>query len=375
MIATEFFTKAGNWLDRENPFVLFRKPGSPASSQCTVEAYFQKDAQLYDIKDFTETGFVFAPFDLKNASILIPSDQSENLTTTVDLSAEFPPSSAQDSEKNSVKSTHINLVNAGIQAIKQRDLEKVVLSRKRRALTERSPLNLFKRLLAFYPEAYVYCWFHPKVGLWLGATPETLLNVSGKTLTTVSLAGTKSAENDAKPNWTVKEIEEQQLVTDFIKNTLKGKVTNLSIRETETVRAGNLWHLKNDITARLNRKDRLGDIIRAIHPTPAVCGLPKESAKAFILNHEPYNREFYAGFLGELNKKKRPIRRANRRNIEHQAFSGNIRETDLYVNLRCMQMQDRVCSLYVGGGIVRNSDPESEWQETVHKSITLLEAL
>ena len=91
-----------------------------------------------------------------------------------------------------------------------------------------------------------------------------------------------------------------------------------------------------------------------LHPTPAVCGLPKEEAKQFILDNELYNRDFYTGFLGELNLKG---------------------QTNLYVNLRCMQLKDNRISIYVGGGITADSNAENEWEETVIKAKVMKNAL
>ena len=96
-----------------------------------------------------------------------------------------------------------------------------------------------------------------------------------------------------------------------------------------------------------------------MHPTPAVCGLPKNSAKAFILENEPHDRHFYSGFLGELNS----------------SFSTNSRSSDLFVNLRCMQIEDSKAHLYMGCGITKDSIPEKEWEESVNKSMTIKKVL
>ena len=90
--------------------------------------------------------------------------------------------------------------------------------------------------------------------------------------------------------------------------------------------------------------------IQLLHPTPAVCGLPKEIAKAFIDTYEGYNRSFYTGFLGELNRD----------------FA-----SDLFVNLRCMQIENNQAHLYMGCGITKDSNPEKEWKESVNKSMTM----
>ena len=112
-----------------------------------------------------------------------------------------------------------------------------------------------------------------------------------------------------------------------------------------------------------------------MHPTPAVCGLPKGSAKQFILKHEAYNREFYTGFLGELNCETTIAPRSGRRNIENRAYAITRNSTQLYVNLRCMQLKNQQAIIYVGGGITESSNAESEWEETVSKSLVIKSVL
>ena len=107
------------------------------------------------------------------------------------------------------------------------------------------------------------------------------------------------------------------------------------------------------------------------NPTPAVCGLPKDAAKQFILNNENYNREFYTGFLGELNMKTQQKARLGKRNIENRAYTYTKRSTQLYVNLRCMQLKGNKAMVYVGGGITQSSIAEREWEETVSKSLVI----
>ncbi len=117
------------------------------------------------------------------------------------------------------------------------------------------------------------------------------------------------------------------------------------------------------------------EIISALHPTPAVCGLPKEKAKKFILSEENYDREFYTGFLGELNLQKNVQRSRTRRNVENLAYRAVKKETGLYVNLRCMKIEDGKAVLFVGGGITKDSVPEDEWEETVNKAQTMKKVL
>jgi len=112
-----------------------------------------------------------------------------------------------------------------------------------------------------------------------------------------------------------------------------------------------------------------------LHPTPAVCGLPKDAAKQFILKNENYNREFYTGFLGEINIKTSISRNSNSRNVENNAYAAVKTVSNLYVNLRCMQISNQEAIIYVGGGITKDSNVEAEWEETVQKALVIKKVL
>ena len=160
-------------------------------------------------------------------------------------------------------------------------------------------------------------------------------------------------------------------MTDFLANQILPYTTNTKISDVETIRAGNLWHLKTRLISRIDSKSKLKSIIEALHPTPAVCGFPKKKAKAFILNNEGYNREFYTGFLGELNLKLSKTRNTNRRNVENSAYNVIKTQSNFYVNLRCMQIIQNKAKIYVGGGITKGSVGEKEWEETQNKAKTI----
>lgn len=375
MTASDFFHKTTSQLERQLPFVIFRKPTTSASNTARVRGIFQQDNQLHLVNDFTESGFVMAPFDLSKSAVIFPETQCTQQEAAITIIPQDTTGPHAIPVSSNAKKSHLNLVSQGINAIKNGRFEKVVLSRQQSAATTRQPIDIFKRLLQRYPSAFVYCWHHPKVGLWIGATPETLVKISGRHFNTMALAGTKSASDHPVRKWTKKERDEQQFVTDFIEHTLRPHASQLNIEETQTVKAGQLFHLQSTITGQLKQNEPLKTLLTALHPTPAVCGFPKQSAKKFILTHEPYNREFYAGFLGQLNINEKRVRRANRRNVENQAYTRTDKKTELFVNLRCLKLENKQCNLYVGGGIVANSDPESEWRETVNKSQTIIAAL
>ncbi len=329
----------------ELPFVTYRKPDTNK-----VISVFQNDSTLHQLHDFKETGFVFAPYHKKVPAVLILPDKvfsHEYQLQHLEYDTSFLP---EISEKD--KTYHIEIVNKGIKEIGTKKLEKVVLSRKIEVPYKSSPIKIFRNILDTYPNAFCYCWYHPKIGLWIGATPELLLLRQNTSLVTVSLAGTTKSTARNKPLWGKKELEEQEMVTRHIADQLRRYVTDLSIGKVESVRAGNLWHLKTKIWGTIHDLE-LEKIIQALHPTPAICGLPVNEAEIFIKKYENYDREFYTGYLGELNM-------------------GKDKNTHLFVNLRCMQIKGDSGFLYVGGGITSDSNAQQEWIETVHKSETML---
>jgi len=347
------------------PFVAYRKPNT-----LEIKAILQSNNDVHYVENYCEVGFVFSPFDdskkgvlmpLKNAHIVEASYLEKTLAKTSQTN--FPTNQEE-------KQQHIELVEKGIRSIKNNDFQKVVLSRKETvALSEFNLIDIYKNLLKSYSLAFVYCWYHPKIGLWLGATPETLMKIEGNQFSMMSLAGTQEYNGTLDVVWEEKEKREQQIVTDFIIENLKPLVDNLQVSEVETVKAGNLVHLRTMLKANLKLETfNFKHIISVLHPTPAVCGMPKMTSKQFILKHELYDREFYTGFLGELNFENKISPKSSKRNIENRAYSITKKSSQLYVNLRCMQILNQAALIYVGGGITEASNSLKEWEETVSKS-------
>ncbi len=340
-----FKKKLQKQVDIKLPFVVYRKPNEEQ-----IIGFFQTNDDLHLVKDFSEMGFVFCSFD-GNQKIIIPDDISEKIVFE-NLSLEvLLNNNSSNVENQSSKINFEKLVEKGILEINNNQFQKVVLSRTEVVrIDDLDVVNLFLKLITNYQSAFCYCFYHPRVGLWLGATPEQLLQIKNDIFKTVSLAGTQKFEGSIDVIWQGKEIEEQKIVTDFITNNLKNELENIEISKPFTVQAGNLLHLKTTISGNTNIDFNLYKMIKTLHPTPAVCGLPKEIAKKFILENEDYNREFYTGFLGELNQDNK---------------------TDLFVNLRCMKISDNLATLFAGCGITKDSNPVKEYIETVNKITTM----
>ena len=404
MTEEHFYTRLRQQHSNRLPFALHNSSSPPG----IITALLQENEELFYTEDYHESGFVFAPFNAKEQAVLIPENVSERISLQkLEFSAaaeEAIDPKEEDSENN--KEDHIVLIQKAVEALKSGTMEKVVLSRREEAVLEQQdPVELFRDLLKNYPTVFVYCWYHPKVGLWLGATPETLLKITGSRFETMALAGTQRYTGNPDVEWGEKEKQEQRFVTDSIlENLQRNMVRNIEASEPYTAKAGGLLHLRTDfkghLTPNFRRENQRGispasletkkekeaiqetspasnlkKIISALHPTPAVCGLPKDEAREFILKNENYDREFYTGFLGELNQQQVTHRSRSRRNVENLAYRAVKKETSLFVNLRCMKLEAGKAFVFVGGGITKDSNPEDEWQETVHKAQTMKRVL
>lgn len=344
----------------ERPFVIYRKPESR-----TISCWIQNDRKVQFLENYTESGFVMAPFLHARKPILFADENVEihmgQYDSGITLEREIPNSEFGFKGSGKEKARHMNLIEDGINAIRQNQVIKVVLSREEVVdLADFDLKVIFNKLLLKYPSAFTYIWYHPKVGLWIGASPETLIIARGAKFRTMALAGTKSFSEKNETVWGEKEVKEQQIVTDHIVNELSGMEIKVGFPYDKN--AGNLVHICTDINGELKEDQDLNTLINSLHPTAAVCGLPKDKAVAFISAHEDYDRGFYTGFLGEINVKS--ARKSN-------ADPDELPETNLFVNLRCMQIfsgPNPTAKLYVGGGITDGSEPASEWEETVAKS-------
>ena len=243
-------------------------------------------------------------------------------------------------------------ITAAKRAIEQGRLEKVVLSH---VLTDPFPSarvpELFLNAIRDMPQAFVCLLNAPQLGTWLGASPERLVFADGGTITTDSLAGTlPTAEApDMAEQWPDKEQHEQDVVTRHIMDGLtRARLVEIKPGRTHVHRAGPVAHLRTTIEGR-SGSSRLSEVVRVLHPTPAVCGTPTDAALEFIDTHEPHDRGLYTGSWG-------PWRVGGR--------------TQQFVNLRCMRLFPGIASLFVGGGITRRSDPAREWAETAEKART-----
>ncbi|WP_250254409.1 chorismate-binding protein [Chryseobacterium sp. Marseille-Q3244] len=249
------------------------------------------------------------------------------------------------------KEEYCNTLQQVIEVIKENDLPKLVYAR-RKIFTDFNTIDYkasFDKLCQSYPNAFRYL-FNDGENAWMGAFSEVLgkFNKITHEFETMALAGTLPTSEE----WTEKEIEEQKPVTTYIQNILKNYSDNIQQSETYDHISGNIKHLRTDFKTIIKSND-LDSLIKDLHPTPAVCGIPKDFCNENIRKYEKFPREFYAGYI----------------KVETE-------ESVLYfVNLRCARLYKGSVHVFVGGGITAQSNPEKEWTETELKSEAILKNL
>ncbi len=332
MNPADFSAQARSRLDAKIPFALYAEPGSRV-----VKGIFSSGRPA-------DCEFVFAPFgDGELLTIAFDADDVFHAELPV-IPTEFEGHESPDAGRFTI------LVQKALAEIEAGKLRKVVVSRIEEFRYPASfILAAFSRMVRTYPSAFRYCWYHPHSGLWMGATPERLLRAVGPDFYTMALAGTMPLHPSGHYVWGEKEKAEQRYVTDYIFEKLRPMASEIGQHGPLTAQAGSIVHLKTELSGVLKPGFSAADLVRALHPTPAVCGIPPSAAKSFIVENEGYDREYYSGYLGILSPGK----------------------TDLYVNLRCMRWADGTARLFMGCGINQGSDPSREFEETVNKSKTI----
>ena len=316
-------------------------------------------------------GFVMAPFQIseKQPILLIRPDIVETILVESGERKEKRDMSAAENiiAEYSHSSFHLPLSSKYTYAIDFANFHsqlvsgafrKIVLARCADEETPDSipPLQLFHRACILYPRMFIALVSTPKSGCWLTATPEILLDGKTDAWRTIALAGTMKLEGDQlngegeSLRWSTKNIQEQRIVATYITECLEQFTGEFHEEGPRTVRAANLVHLRSDFTFSLPDNRHLGDLLHALHPTPAVCGLPKRETFEFITHNEHTPRRYYSGFMGMLDP---------------------AAETHLYVSLRCMNIEGNRYHLYAGGGLLKDSQKEQEWQETEAKLETM----
>ena len=257
------------------------------------------------------------------------------------------------------------IIYSVLEEIRPEKLEKVVISRSHQVKVDEgfSVVSALQVLRNIYPKCTNFFFSFPEYGVFFGATPEQLIRKNGKQIKTEALAGTigrgRNMEEDRllaeKLFDSHKEREEHRFVIDQIKGRLETIIPELDIPyEPQILKLKNVQHLKTPISGKLKNGENILDLVKLLHPTPAVAGTPMKRAMEVIEKLEPHDRGWYAGPVGWIDPK------------------GN---GDFFVALRSALVKDEEAHVFVGGGIVSESLPEQEWDETELKLQPIISAL
>lgn len=255
-----------------------------------------------------------------------------------------------------------HIIHEAIDAMQTQQLHKVVLARKT-SITLESPL-VASALLKISKEqninSYHFIYAITDQRVFLGSTPERLFRRNFRQIKTEALAGTikrgKTPQLDANlEKWLLQDAknqDENDFVVNGIQDSLAPLVDQFNIEnEYRIVKLKPVQHLKKEISGRLKVDTTDNAILRQLQPTAAIAGIPRAKALQFISHHEPFNREYYAGASGIVEK-------------NHSEFC---------VMLRSLLIDKKDVHFYGGAGILQASVPETEWDEVNHKISTMLQ--
>lgn len=271
---------------------------------------------------------------------------------------------------------HGDAVRAALAAIGAGELQKVVIARD---ITGTVPLDAdLRRLIRALASGYPDTWTFAVEGI-IGASPETLVTVRGGEVTARVLAGTRPRGADADEDTAIiaelaanpKDVDEHEYAVRSVVDALRPHTSALAAAEQPfTLKLPNLWHLATDVEGVLSNGSTALDMVRALHPTAAVAGTPREAAMAAIRRIEPFDRGRYAGPVGWID---------------------GAGDGEWAIALRCAQFGEpgepgepgrtpeltagRQVTAHAGGGIVAGSSPEAELLETRIKFRPIVDAL
>ncbi|MEQ9308716.1 MAG: isochorismate synthase [Balneolaceae bacterium] len=259
----------------------------------------------------------------------------------------------------------IDTINRAKKAIQNGEFEKVVLARQLKIKLNQKikDTHILNRLRFQYPDCYSFLIRQDSESSFIGSTPERLASFNSKFVLTEGLAGStsrgKTASEDAVLEYNLlhsnKDLREHGIVLEAIEENLEHYSDDVRHPNAPFVKKlSNVQHLYTPITAKIKNGVSRTEVLRTLHPTPAVGGFPRENAVTFIKENEDFDRGWYASPFGWINA------------------HGN---GEFVVAIRSGLIKNDEVHFFAGCGIVEDSDPEKEWEETNLKFIPMLTAL
>jgi menaquinone-specific isochorismate synthase len=240
------------------------------------------------------------------------------------------------------------------------ELPKVVLARESQLTTTQAinPWDLLAAMQPLTPACFHFAFAFSAEACLLASSPERLYRRHERDLESEALAGTILRTGDEAVDQELacqlladnKNRLENRLVHADILTRLEGLAEQATLSPPRIIKLRRLQHLRRDITAQLKPEVTDAQLLATLHPTPAVGGTPRRKALAFIRQHEPFARGWYAGACGLISED----------------------VAEFAVAIRCALLTPDTLRLYAGAGIVSGSEPAAEWQELDDKLANLL---
>lgn len=255
-----------------------------------------------------------------------------------------------------------NMVETAKEHILKGDIFQVVLSQRFTSPFDGDPFSLYRQLRTSNPSPYMF-YMDFETYTILGTSPESLVKVKNGIVTTNPIAGTmprgKTSEEDSRIAHNLlhdeKEVAEHRMLVDLGRNDI-GKIAEIGTVQIEKYMKIEYYkyvmHIVSEVTGQLIEKAHILDVLTTCLPAGTVSGAPKIRAMQIINNLEPMKRGIYAGAVGYVS------------------VTGNM---DLALAIRTMVVKDHYAHVQAGAGIVHDSIPKSEYEETINKAKALLE--
>ncbi|MFB7917468.1 isochorismate synthase DhbC [Streptomyces sp. NPDC056061] len=257
-------------------------------------------------------------------------------------------------------------VAAAVERMWKGEFSKVVLARTLRVDAD-APFDIpamLQRLARRDPSGYTFALPTGPDRTLLGASPELLVSRHGSRVVANPLAGSVPRSDDLAEDVrraatlleSTKDLHEHAVVVNAVQESLARHCTGLTVpAEPTLVRTATMWHLSTTLTGTLRSPDTTSlELACALHPTPAVCGTPTDTARRIIRESEPFDRGFFTGMVG---------------------WADADGDGEWVVTIRCAEAEPTSLRLYAGAGVVAASEPEAETAETAAKFRTFLGAV
>lgn len=251
-------------------------------------------------------------------------------------------------------------IQQAITAIQLKIFDKVVLANAThlRFSQSLSGYDLLAKSRELNQGCYHFLWAETANECFIGSSPERLYQRKNRQLRTEALAGTVAVSHNEIETahnalWLLndhKNLYENWLVVDDICTNLSDCAGDIQVGDAHIKPLRNVQHLRRFLQTELGENISDAECLTRIHPTAAVAGLPRNQAKQFIQQHEPFQRGWYAGTLGYFSPE----------------------QAEFCVTLRSAMIKSAEMTVYAGAGIVKESDPLSEWQEIERKALAMI---